>query len=106
MLPAQQATSRPRTCSTCSMAWAFIQASTWRRWWLPPVLSPLYWVMLPQASITRQQRVQVIEKLARGGARMADRVGQHLGNYRLLRLLGQGGFADVYLGEHLHLNTQ
>ncbi|TMC84433.1 MAG: serine/threonine protein kinase, partial [Chloroflexi bacterium] len=37
---------------------------------------------------------------------MADRVGQHLGNYRLLRLLGQGGFADVYLGEHLHLNTQ
>src|SRR2546421_1113809 len=45
-------------------------------------------------------------KLARGGARMADRVGQHLGNYRLLRLLGQGGFADVYLGEHLHLNTQ
>src|SRR6266702_4210441 len=45
-------------------------------------------------------------KLARGGAGMADRVGQHLGNYRLLRLLGQGGFADVYLGEHLHLNTQ
>jgi predicted ATPase/DNA-binding CsgD family transcriptional regulator len=37
---------------------------------------------------------------------MAGRVGQHLGNYRLLRLLGQGGFADVYLGEHLHLNTQ
>src|SRR5437868_12426444 len=48
-------------------------------------------------------------KLARGGARMAGRgrrEGQHLGNYRLLRLLGQGGFADVYLGEHLHLNTQ
>src|SRR5438045_8937643 len=22
-----------------------------------------------------------------------------------LRLLGQGGFADVYLGEHIHLNT-
>src|SRR5437588_7564524 len=48
-------------------------------------------------------------KLARGGARMVGRgqcEGQHLGNYRLLRLLGQGGFADVYLGEHLHLNTQ
>jgi serine/threonine protein kinase/type II secretory pathway pseudopilin PulG len=37
---------------------------------------------------------------------MADRAGQQLGNYRLLRLLGQGGFADVYLGEHIHLGTQ
>src|SRR5947209_11294553 len=33
-------------------------------------------------------------------------VGQFLGNYRLTRLLGQGGFADVYLGEHVHLNTE
>src|SRR5438309_7257222 len=37
---------------------------------------------------------------------MVDRVGQQLGNYRLVRLLGQGGFADVYLGEHVYLETQ
>ncbi len=37
---------------------------------------------------------------------MADRVGQQLGNYRLVRLIGRGSFAEVYLGEHLHLNTQ
>ncbi len=37
---------------------------------------------------------------------MVDHVGQQLGNYRLTRLLGHGGFAEVYLGEHLHLGTQ
>jgi serine/threonine protein kinase len=37
---------------------------------------------------------------------MVDRVGQQFGNYRLLRLLGQGGQASVYLGEHIHLKSQ
>ncbi len=36
---------------------------------------------------------------------MSTRVGQRIGNYHLLHLLGQGGFADVYLGEHIHLKT-
>lgn len=35
-----------------------------------------------------------------------ERIGQRLGNYQLVRLLGEGGFAEVYLGEHLHLKTQ
>jgi eukaryotic-like serine/threonine-protein kinase len=30
---------------------------------------------------------------------MAERIGQQIGNYSLLQLLGQGNFADVYLGE-------
>jgi eukaryotic-like serine/threonine-protein kinase len=34
------------------------------------------------------------------------RIDQQLGNYRLVHLLGRGSFADVYLGEHIHLNTQ
>ena len=36
---------------------------------------------------------------------MPDRIGQQLANYHLIRQLGQGGFADVYLGEHVYLST-
>src|SRR5437868_6090636 len=49
-------------------------------------------------------------KLPQRGAAMTERVGvtigQQLGNYRVMRLLGQGGFAQVYLAEHVHLGTQ
>ena len=31
---------------------------------------------------------------------------RQLGNYRILEMLGHGGFADVYLGEHIYLHTQ
>src|SRR6266571_5706705 len=32
--------------------------------------------------------------------------GRQFGNYRLVSLLGEGGFAEVYLGEHVYLGTQ
>ena len=37
---------------------------------------------------------------------MTNHENRQLGNYRLTRLLGQGGFADVYLGQHIYLKTQ
>lgn len=37
---------------------------------------------------------------------IGNRAGQKLGNYQLKRLIGQGGFAEVYLAEHVYLKTQ
>src|SRR6266566_3881889 len=36
---------------------------------------------------------------------MSDRVGQQVGNYRLVQHLGSGGFADVYLGRQIYLDS-
>lgn len=37
---------------------------------------------------------------------MMEPLGKRFGNYYILRLLGEGSFADVYLAEHEHLGTQ
>ena len=36
---------------------------------------------------------------------MRNFAGEQLGNYRIVRALGQGGFAQVYLGEHIYLKS-
>src|SRR5216683_3686402 len=43
--------------------------------------------------------------IARGQLFMPDGTARQLGNYRLLHLIAAGGFAEVYLGAHVHLNT-
>src|SRR6266704_4389174 len=62
------------------------------------------------ATVCRKLRVSstksscILASFHRGeNSYMADRVGQQLGNYRLLRKIGQGAFAEVYLGEHQYL---
>jgi serine/threonine protein kinase len=37
---------------------------------------------------------------------MTDRMMEQIGNYRIIRLVDRGGFAHVYLGEHIYLGTQ
>ncbi len=53
----------------------------------------------------RVQDTATFQHAATESYHMSDRIGQQLGNYRLMQLVGHGGFADVYLGEHIYLGT-
>ncbi len=37
---------------------------------------------------------------------MTDLTGQQFGSYRLVRCLGVGGFASVYLGQHVRISSK
>jgi WD40 repeat protein/tRNA A-37 threonylcarbamoyl transferase component Bud32 len=49
--------------------------------------------------------IRISGSLAKGHLFMSDGMPRQLGNYRLLQLIAEGGFAEVYLGVHIHLNT-
>ena len=36
---------------------------------------------------------------------MPDYAGYEIGNYQIIKTIGGGGFADVYLGSHKHLHN-
>jgi eukaryotic-like serine/threonine-protein kinase len=59
---------------------------------------------LPDRSINLQRNH--CPGLGAGRPRVADRLGQQFGNYRLIALLGQGSYAEVYLGQHVRLELQ
>jgi hypothetical protein len=48
---------------------------------------------------------EIVRSRAAIGALRPSLVNQHLGDYTLTKLIGQGGFAHVYLGIHRHLQA-
>src|SRR5712692_9248272 len=105
--------------SACSSRYLSRETGAKRRTtWLTPrqcfrhAHVPLTWrrvcSTMPVASPQHEIDLEVTSCLSlhRRRCSMADRVGQQLGNYRLVALLGQGGFAEVYLGQHLRLTLQ
>jgi eukaryotic-like serine/threonine-protein kinase len=47
-----------------------------------------------------------MEMTLKGRVLMKDLTGQQFGSYRLLRCLGVGGFASVYLGQHVRISSK
>jgi len=60
-----------------------------------------------QAATIRSHKTVPLSAVENAGAAPVYevRAGQQLGNYRVVRFLAEGGFAEVYLGEHIHLGT-
>jgi len=70
------------------------------------MLAPWAEVTRADASAQAMQRARISEKASVQAMSEEERTPSTLGNYQILRPLGRGGFAQVYLGEHRHLRTQ
>ena len=75
---------------------------------VPTLSADVEAVIMRALSKESQDRFASVREFAEAldAASKKPAVGQQLGNYRLIELLGEGGFASVYLGQHVNIATQ
>jgi serine/threonine protein kinase len=76
---------------------------------VPTLMSLKAWSVPPPTQAEKQRLLAALQQqysFYYGREKtMPDRIGQQFGQYKLVSLLGLGGFAEVYLGEHIELNA-
>jgi len=75
---------------------------------MPTISADVEAVIMRALSKQPQDRFASVREFAEAleAASKKPAIGQQLGNYRLIELLGEGGFASVYLGQHVNIATQ
>ncbi|HEY4036110.1 MAG TPA: protein kinase, partial [Ktedonobacteraceae bacterium] len=75
---------------------------------VPTISADVEAVIMRALSKEPQDRFASVREFAEAleAASKKPAIGQQLGNYRLIELLGEGGFASVYLGQHVNIATQ